>query len=126
VAIAVAAPTPAPAFADDQWANAGIDADNPAQVKALAVLHETLAMLRGPVKKAPPAQPAPAKPAPPATPVPPPPTAVAAAPAPAAPQVPASTKVGLERLAELNELYMADKITPEQYHKERAAIISSL
>ena len=60
------------------------------------------------------------------------PTPVVAAPAPALPvpatppPVPASTKTGFERLAELTDLYMANQITPAQYHQERAVIIQSL
>jgi len=50
-----------------------------------------------------------------------------AVPAPATPPpVPASTKTGLERLAELTDLYLANQITPAQYHHERAKIVQSL
>ena len=37
-----------------------------------------------------------------------------------------SNKVGLARLNELTELYKADKITPYEYHHERAKIVASL
>jgi hypothetical protein len=40
--------------------------------------------------------------------------------------LPSSDKAGLERLAELTALYKADRITPEQYHLERAKIVSTL
>jgi hypothetical protein len=39
---------------------------------------------------------------------------------------PSSDKAGLERLAELTAQYKADRMTPEQYHQERAKIISTL
>ncbi len=66
-------------------------------------------------------------PTPPPVAVTPAPTPPIAAPTPAAPPpVPASTKAGLERLAELNELYLANQITPAQYHHERAKIVESL
>ena len=37
-----------------------------------------------------------------------------------------SNKTGLARLNELTELYKADKITPSEYHHERAKIVASL
>jgi hypothetical protein len=37
-----------------------------------------------------------------------------------------SNKVGLARLNELTELYKADRITPAEYHHERAKIVASL
>ena len=37
-----------------------------------------------------------------------------------------SNKVGLARLNELTELYKADRITPSEYHRERAKIVPSL
>lgn len=37
-----------------------------------------------------------------------------------------SNKVGLARLNELTELYKADRITPSEYHHERAKIVASL
>jgi hypothetical protein len=40
--------------------------------------------------------------------------------------VPSSNKVGLERLAELTELYKADRISPYDYHHERAKIVATL
>jgi len=40
--------------------------------------------------------------------------------------LPSSNKEGLERLAELNDLYKSDRITPAQYHQERAKIVSTL
>jgi hypothetical protein len=49
------------------------------------------------------------------------------APAPVVPQpVPASVKTGLDRLAELTDLYKSNQITPAQYHQERAKIVESL
>jgi hypothetical protein len=45
---------------------------------------------------------------------------------PMAQPLPPSTKQGLERLAELTELYKAGLITPAAYHLERAKIIESL
>jgi hypothetical protein len=71
--------------------------------------------------------PAPAAPAPAASS----PTVTTTAPVPAATPVTsqaltASQKVGLERLAELTELYKAGKITPYEYHTERARVIESM
>jgi hypothetical protein len=40
--------------------------------------------------------------------------------------LPPLTKEGLERLAELNALYIAGRITPAVYHQERAKIVQSL
>jgi len=37
-----------------------------------------------------------------------------------------SNKTGLARLTELTELYKADKITPSEYHHERAKIVTTL
>ena len=37
-----------------------------------------------------------------------------------------SNKVGLARLDELTEMYKADKITPHEYHHERAKIVATL
>ena len=37
-----------------------------------------------------------------------------------------SNKTGLARLNELTELYKADKITPSEYHHERAKIVATL
>ena len=37
-----------------------------------------------------------------------------------------SNKQGRERLAELDALYKSDRITPAQYHQERAKIIPTL
>jgi len=37
-----------------------------------------------------------------------------------------SNKVGLARLNELTDLYKADKITPHEYHHERAKIVATL
>jgi len=48
------------------------------------------------------------------------------APLVAAPVLSDSKKQGLERLAELNELYKANRITPAQYHEERAKIVATL
>jgi hypothetical protein len=50
--------------------------------------------------------------------------AVQATPAPAPSSTPASTKTGLERLEELTQLYRANKITPQEYHTERAKIVN--
>jgi len=40
--------------------------------------------------------------------------------------LPSSNKVGLERLAELTQLYKADRISPYDYHHERAKIVATL
>jgi len=66
-----------------------------------------------------------ATPAAPGTPTP---ARVAASPATVTAPVPfyTSNKVGLARLHELTELYKADRITPYEYHHERAKIVASL
>ncbi len=70
-----------------------------------------------------------APPAPAAPVAPPPPAPVVAAPAPAptpAEEPPPDAKltaVGMERLAQLNQLYREGKVTPQDYHRERAQII---
>jgi hypothetical protein len=46
--------------------------------------------------------------------------------APVASTVPPSSKTGLERLEELTELYRQNQMTPEEYHRERAKIVSTL
>jgi hypothetical protein len=48
------------------------------------------------------------------------------APLVAPPSLPDSNKEGSERLAELTDLYKANRITPAQYHQERAKIVATL
>ena len=48
------------------------------------------------------------------------------APLTAPPSLPDSNKEGHERLAELTDLYKANRITPAQYHQERAKIVATL
>lgn len=48
------------------------------------------------------------------------------APLVAPPALSESNKQGLERLAELTDLYKANRITPAQYHQERAKIVATL
>jgi len=46
--------------------------------------------------------------------------------APTAATLPPSTKTGMERLEELTQLYRQNQMTPEEYHRERAKIVSTL
>lgn len=48
------------------------------------------------------------------------------APLVAPPSLPDSNKEGFERLTELTDLYKANRITPAQYHQERAKIVATL
>lgn len=50
--------------------------------------------------------------------------APASSPAAAEPAAPAGPKTKTERLAELNALYFADKLSPEEYHVRRAKILA--
>jgi hypothetical protein len=118
--------------------------DNPAQAAARAALMKQMNQ-----QPAPPTQPPPAAPAAPQTPVAPAAPAAAAAPvivmqtnAAAVPPAPKPATVSIpgrvpivapalpislskeERLQALLDLYKADQITPEQYQKQRAAILA--
>jgi hypothetical protein len=96
------------------------------EARARAALEQKLAELNQAPAVPTPVAPVVAAPAPaPAVTVPPPVVPAPAVPTPAV-AVPASTKTGLERLAELTELYLANQITPAQYHQERAKIVQSL
>jgi hypothetical protein len=48
------------------------------------------------------------------------------APLVSAPVLSGSNKQGLERLAELTDLYKANRITSAQYHEERAKVVAAL
>jgi len=109
---------------------AAVNVDNPAQAKAREALAQTLfdsaaqapAIPAGPVTPVAKPEPMP-QPAPAMTPAPAPKTVIAPAPIGMAPPLPI-TMEKQQKLQELLAKYRADQVTPEEYQKQRAAILA--